>query len=64
VNYEALEPLLPIAAEDRVAIVVHYLLKMYADDPLLDAISGSTGLSGGMDEALVLKRGRGFAGRT
>lgn len=60
-DYEALEPLLPLAAEHGVAIVVnHHLRKMEADDPL-DAISGSTGLSGGVDGALVLKRERGRA---
>ena len=60
-DYEALEPLLPLAAEHGVAILVnHHLRKMDADDPL-DAISGSTGLSGGVDGALVLKRERGRA---
>lgn len=60
-DYEALEPLLPLAAEHGVAVVVtHHLRKMEADDPL-DAISGSTGLSGGVDGALVLKRERGRA---
>jgi Fe2+ or Zn2+ uptake regulation protein len=61
VDYEALEPLVPIAAEHGVAIlVVHHLRKMDADDPL-DTISGSTGLSGGVDGTLVLKRDRGKA---
>jgi hypothetical protein len=61
VDYEALEPLLPVAAENNVAIlVVHHLRKMGADDPL-DTISGSTGLSGGVDGTLVLKRDRGSA---
>jgi hypothetical protein len=60
-DYEALEPLLPLAAEHGVAILVnHHLRKMDSDDPL-DAISGSTGLSGGVDGALVLKRERGRA---
>jgi hypothetical protein len=58
-DYEALEPLLPIAAEHGVAIlVVHHLRKLEAGDPL-DMISGSTGLTGGVDGALVLKRDRG-----
>jgi hypothetical protein len=58
VDYEALEPLLPLAAEHGVAIlVVHHLRKMDADDPM-DAISGSTGLTGGVDGILVLKRDR------
>ena len=58
-DYEALEPLLPLAAEYGVAIlVVHHLRKLEAGDPL-DMISGSTGLTGGVDGALVLKRDRG-----
>lgn len=58
-DYEALEPLLPIAAEFGVAIlVVHHLRKLEAGDPF-DMISGSTGLTGGVDGALVLKRDRG-----
>jgi AAA domain len=58
-DYEALEPLLPLAAECGVAIlVVHHLRKLEAGDPL-DMISGSTGLTGGVDGALILKRDRG-----
>ena len=61
VDYEALEPLLPLAAAHNVAIVVvHHTRKLAAADPL-DEISGSTGLSGGVDGALVLKRDRGRA---
>lgn len=61
VDYEALELLLPLAAEHDVAIVVvHHTRKMAASDPL-DEISDSTGLSGGVDGALVLKRDRGKA---
>jgi len=61
VDYEALEPLIPIANEHSVAILVlHHQRKMDADDPL-DTISGSTGLSGGVDGVLVLKRDRGSA---
>ncbi len=61
VDYEALEPLLPLAAEHGVAIVVvHHTRKLIAADPL-DEISGSTGLSGGADGVLVLKRDRGRA---
>lgn len=60
-DYEALEPLLPVAAEHGVSIlVVHHLRKMDADDPL-DAISGSTGLTGGVDGTLILARERGQA---
>jgi hypothetical protein len=58
-DYEALEPLLPLGAEYGVAIlVVHHLRKLEAGDPF-DMISGSTGLTGGVDGALVLKRDRG-----
>jgi hypothetical protein len=61
VDYEALEPLIPIADENHVGILVlHHQRKMDADDPL-DTISGSTGLSGGVDGTLVLKRDRGKA---
>jgi RecA-family ATPase len=58
-DYEALEPLIPLAAGRGVAIlVVHHLRKLEAGDPL-DMISGSTGLTGGVDGAMVLKRDRG-----
>ena len=60
-DYAALERLLPLAADHGVSIlVVHHLRKMDADDPL-DTISGSTGLSGGVDGTLILKRERGKA---
>ena len=60
-DYAALEGLLPLAAKHRVAIVViHHLRKMAAADPL-DEISGSTGLSGGVDGVMLLKRDRGRA---
>ncbi len=60
-DYAALEKLLPLAAEHGVAVVVvHHLRKTGAADPL-DEISGSTGLSGGVDGALILKRDRGRA---
>lgn len=60
-DYEALEPLLPLAQDHRVGmLVVHHLRQMDAEDPL-DTISGSTGLTGGVDGALVLKRERGRA---
>lgn len=60
-DYAALEELLPLAAQHEVAIVVvHHTRKMAAADPL-DEISGSTGLTGGVDGVLVLKRDRGKA---
>lgn len=60
-DYAALERLLPLASEHSVAIVVvHHLRKSGALDPL-DEISGSTGLTGGVDGVLILKRGPGNA---
>lgn len=50
-----------IADKYRVAVlIIHHLRKMVADDPL-DSISGTMGLSGAADGALVLKRERGKA---
>ena len=50
-----------LAGEYGVGIlVVHHARKLGAADPL-DEISGSTGLSGGADSILVLKRDRGRA---
>jgi hypothetical protein len=46
--------------EGIAVLVVHHLRQMPADDPL-EAISGSNGLVGGMDGALVLNRERGRA---
>ena len=61
VDYEAVEPLLTLAARHNVAVlVVHHLRKNSADDPL-DEVSGSHGLTGGVDGVLVLKRERGRA---
>ena len=58
---ESVDPLIPVAAEHRVAIVlVHHLREMASDDPF-DMIHGSAGLTGGVDGALVLKRQRGEA---
>ena len=60
-DYSALEELSPLSAEHEVAIVVvHHTRKLAAADPL-DEISGSTGLTGGVDGVLVLKRDRGKA---
>ncbi len=60
-DYDAVAPLQLLAAEFGVAIlIVHHLRKMGADDPL-DEISGSLGLSGGVDGAWVLRRERGKA---
>jgi hypothetical protein len=60
-DYESVEPLLSLAGRYNVAVlVVHHLRKAGAEDPL-DEVSGSTGLTGGVDGALVLKRERGRA---
>lgn len=60
-DYGALERLIPLAAQYSVTIlVVHHMRKMAAADPL-DEISGSTGLSGGVDGIMTLKRDRGQA---
>lgn len=56
-DYAALGPLQVLAGELNVAIVlVHHLRKMHGDDPF-DMISGTTGLTGAVDSALVLQRG-------
>jgi biotin operon repressor len=61
-DYEALEPLLPIAAEYGVAIqVVHHVNKLIDPDDPLDSVSGSTGLTGGVDSISILSRERGTA---
>jgi hypothetical protein len=58
-DYEALEPLLPLAAEFGVAVVVvHHTRKTPGADPL-EEVSGSYRLSGGVDGVLVMKRERG-----
>lgn len=63
-DYSALESLLPIAARHGVAIVVvHHLRKGEASDPQ-DEISGSTGLAGGVDGFLILRRTPGSKGPT
>jgi hypothetical protein len=60
-DYEALEAMQGLAGKYGIALlVVHHLRKLGASDPL-DELSGSTGLSGGADGILVLKRDRGRA---
>src|SRR5215218_397230 len=60
-DYEAVEPLVELAADHNVAVlIVHHLRKLGADDPL-DQVSGSIGLTGGAEGALVLNRERGRA---
>ena len=63
-DYTALESLLPLAARYGVAIVVvHHLRKGEAVDPQ-DEISGSTGLAGGVDGYMILRRKAGARGPT
>jgi len=63
-DYEALEKLLPIAAKHNVTIlVVHHTRKAAGADPI-DEISGSFGLSGGVDGFLVMRRDRSGKGVT
>jgi len=63
-DYALGEALLPLAHKHGVAIlVVHHSRKMESDD-WMDEISGTTGLTGGVDGALVLKRTRGDADAT
>jgi AAA domain len=57
-DYEALAPLKALADTYHVSILaVHHLRKMAASDAL-DEITGSTGLTGVVDGALILKRER------
>ncbi|MDG4908125.1 AAA family ATPase [Mesorhizobium sp. WSM4898] len=55
-DYQAVAPFLSLAAEMGVAIIiVHHTRKAEADDPL-DMVSGTTGLTGGVDSVMVLTR--------
>jgi len=58
-DYEALTPLKCLADHFHVSVlVIHHLRKMAADD-VLDEITGSIGVTGAVDGALILKRERG-----
>jgi len=58
-QYEALTPLKYLADTYRVSILaIHHLRKMRGED-VLDEITGSIGLTGAVDGALILKRERG-----
>lgn len=60
-DYEIGAKLTQLAGEYMVCIlIIHHLRKGDAEDPL-DMISGSTGLTGGMDGAMVLNRTRSAA---
>lgn len=59
IDYEALEPLGELGRKYGISIVViHHTRKADSEDPL-ELISGSFGLSGSADGALILKRPRG-----
>ena len=63
-DYSALEELVSVSAHYGVAIVVvHHLRKQSASDPA-DEISGSTGLQGGVDGMMILRRAPGSKGPT
>ncbi len=58
---DALQPLQELAGKAGIAIlVIHHLRKMVAED-VSDEISGTTGIAGGLDNFLILKRDRGSA---
>lgn len=60
-DYEAVAPLADLGKQHRVSIlIVHHTNKSEPDDPM-DMISGSTGLTGAADGAMVMKRLRGEA---
>jgi hypothetical protein len=60
-DYADVEALQALAGEFGIAILVlHHQRKMEADDPL-DTISGTLGLGGAADGALILQRQRGIA---
>ncbi len=59
VDYESVEPLVKLAGKHNVAVlVVHHTRKLAAADPW-DEINSSTGLTGGVDGALMLRGDRG-----
>lgn len=63
-DYAFLAPLNDLALRRGVCIlVVHHTRKGESDDPL-DTVSGSTGLTGAVDGALILKRERGRSDAT
>ena len=63
-DYSVGRPFLKFAAETHVSVLlIHHTNKTKSDDEL-ETISGSTGLAGGVDNILVLKRGRGASDAT
>ncbi len=60
-DYDSVTPLQELASQFGVGVlIVHHLRKMSADDPL-DEVSGTAGLTGGVDGAWILRRERGKA---
>jgi hypothetical protein len=58
---DSVDPFAPLADKHNVAILlVHHLRESESEDPL-DLLTGSVGLPGGVDGALILKRKRGDA---
>lgn len=58
-DYADIAPISALAMKHGVTfLLVHHLRKSAAEDPL-DAVSGSSGLTGAVDAVLVLDRGRG-----
>ena len=63
-DYQALAPFMAMSGKYNLTIlVVHHNRKMESNDPL-DLVSGTLGLSGGCDGALILDRPRGMPGAT
>lgn len=63
-DYEALENLLPLAAERHIAVVVVTHTRKAGASDILDEINATTGLMGGVDGFLVFKTERGEARST
>lgn len=63
-DYRAMEALLKIANERRVAIILVHHTKKGASADVLEEVSGSFGLTGGVDGVVILKRARGRAEAT
>ncbi len=58
-DYNCLQPLADMARRRNVSVLVVTHSRKAAADDVMDDISGSTGLTGGVDGMLVLRRGRG-----
>ncbi len=59
VDYQCIEAVKSLAdMMDISIIIVHHLRKMAADDDPFDCISGSIGLTGAVDTAMILRRDR------